>query len=86
MFQSRCISLLYFLFFPLKYPAPPKVYVMPDTDTDEDLKPSSLAAIETDVNFTEHLAAHIPATRHHLTGAPEPPGPPYAPSFHPPTG
>ena len=59
---------------------------MPDTDTDEDLKPSSLAALETDANFTEHLAAHISATWHHLTGAPEPPEPPYAPSFHPPEG
>ena len=56
-----------------------------DTDTDEDLKPSP-ATLETDANFTEHLAAHISATRHHLTGAPEPPEPPYAPSFHPPTG
>jgi hypothetical protein len=28
----------------------------------------------------------ISATWHHLTGAPEPPEPPYALSFHPPTG
>jgi hypothetical protein len=56
-----------------------------DTDTDEDLKHSP-AAPETDANFTEHLAAYISATRHHLTGGPEPPELPYAASFHPPTG
>ena len=56
---------------------------MADTDTDE---PSSLGIPESDVYLTEHLAAHISATQHHLTGAPEPPEPPYAPSFHPPTG
>ena len=39
-----------------------------------------------DVYLTEHLADHISATRHHLTGRPENPEPPYAPSFHPPTG
>jgi len=55
------------------------VYVIPD----EDLK-LSLATLETDANFTEHLAAHIIATRHHLTGAPEPPEPSYAPYFHQP--
>ena len=52
-----------------------------DTDTDKDLK-TSPAALETDTNFTEHLAAHISAMRHHLTGANEPPEPPYAPSSH----
>jgi hypothetical protein len=55
-------------------------------DTDEESKSPSLAIIESDVYLTEHLAAHISATRHHLTGAPELPEPPYAPSFHPPTG
>jgi hypothetical protein len=61
-----------------------QVYFMPDTD--EESKSPSLAIIESDVYLTEHLAAHISATRHHLTGAPELPEPPYAPSFHPPTG
>jgi hypothetical protein len=55
-------------------------------DTDEYLKPSFLAILDTDANFAEHLAAHISATHHHLTGAPEPPVPPYSLSFHPPTG
>jgi hypothetical protein len=56
-------------------------------DTDEESKPSSLAVADnSDLYLTEHLAAHLVATRHHLTGAPEPPEPPYAPSFHPPTG
>ena len=55
-------------------------------DTGEYLKPSSLAALETDANFTEHIAAHISSTHHHPTGAPEPPELPYAPFFHPPTG
>ena len=56
------------------------------SDTDEEPKSPSLAAIESDVYLTEHLAAHISVTHHHFTGAPEPPEPPYAPSFHPPTG
>ena len=55
-------------------------------DTDEYLKPSSLAALETDVNFTEHIATHISPTHHHPTGVPEPPEPLYAPFFRPPTG
>ncbi|KAI0290354.1 hypothetical protein BC826DRAFT_1187348 [Russula brevipes] len=56
-------------------------------DTDDESKPSSLAVADnSDLYLTEHLAAHLAATRHHLTGAPEPPEPPYAPSFHPPTG
>jgi hypothetical protein len=46
----------------------------------------SLVDIENDVYLTEHLADHISSTRHHLTGKPEHPEPPYAPSFHPPTG
>jgi hypothetical protein len=33
-----------------------------------------------------HIDAHISATRHYFTGAPHPPEPPYAPSYHPPTG
>ena len=36
--------------------------------------------------LTAHLDAHISATRHHFTGAPDHPEPPYAPSYHPPTG
>jgi hypothetical protein len=48
--------------------------------------PTSLVDIENDVYLTEHLAGHISTTRHHLTGIPEHPEPPYAPSFHPPTG
>ena len=56
------------------------------SDTDEESKSPYLAAIESDIYLTEHLADHISATHHHLTGAPEPPEPPYAPSFHPPTG
>ena len=56
------------------------------TDTDDESKSPSLAVIESETYLTEHLAAHISATRHHLTGAPEHPEPPYAPSFHPPTG
>ena len=56
-------------------------------DTDEESSsPPSLIDIENGVYLTEHLADHISATRHHLTGAPEPPEPPYPPSFHPPTG
>ena len=56
-------------------------------DTDEESSnPSSLVDIDDDVYLSEHLANHISATRLHLTGAPEPPEPPYAPSFHPPTG
>jgi hypothetical protein len=46
----------------------------------------SLVDIENDVYLTEHLADHISTTRHHLTGRPKHPEPPYAPSFHPPTG
>ena len=38
------------------------------------------------VYLSQHLANHISTTRHHLTGAPDHPEPPYAPSFHPPTG
>jgi hypothetical protein len=37
-------------------------------------------------HLTAHLDAHISDTRHHFTGAPDPPEPPYAPSYHPPTG
>src|SRR5260221_8041920 len=59
---------------------------MADTDTDKESKSSSLGIPESDVYLTENLTAHISATQHHLTGAPEPPEPPYAPSFHPPTG
>jgi len=61
---------------------------MADTDSDEESKTSSLAdgLPDSDIYITEHLSPHISATRHHLTGAPEPPEPPYAPSFHPPTG
>ena len=36
--------------------------------------------------LTAHLDAHISVTRHHFTGAPDPPEPPYAPPYHPPTG
>jgi hypothetical protein len=36
--------------------------------------------------LTIHLDAHISDTRHHFTGAPDPSEPPYAPSYHPPTG
>ena len=36
--------------------------------------------------FDAHFDAHISATRHYFTGAPHPPEPPYAPSYHPPTG
>ena len=57
-----------------------------DTDTDNESNPSSLDIPESDLYLTEHLAAHIYATQHYLTGAPEPPEPPYAPSFYPPTG
>jgi len=57
-----------------------------DADQDEESKLSSVGIPESDVYLTEHLAAHISATQHHLTGAPEPPEPPYAPSFYPPTG
>jgi hypothetical protein len=39
-----------------------------------------------DVYLTEHLADHISATHHHLTGKPEHPEPPYTPSFHLPAG
>jgi hypothetical protein len=57
------------------------------TDTDDESKsPSPAAVIESETYLTDHLAAHISATRYHLTGAPEYPEPPYAPSFHPPTG
>ena len=56
------------------------------TDTDDESKSPSLTIVESDTYLTEHLVEHISATRHHLTGAPEPPDPPYAPSFHPPTG
>ena len=42
--------------------------------------------IKNDVYLTVHLADHISNTRHHLTGTPDHPEPPYAPSFHPPTG
>jgi hypothetical protein len=56
------------------------------TDTDDESKSPSLTIVDSDTYLTEHLAEHISATRHHLTGAPEPPEPPYAPSFHPPTG
>jgi hypothetical protein len=56
-------------------------------DTVEELSnPPSLVDIENDVYLTQHLADHISATRHHLTGIPEHPEPPCAPSFHPPTG
>lgn len=41
---------------------------------------------EQGVDLTSHLDTHISATLHHFTGAPEPPEPPYAPSYHPPTG
>jgi hypothetical protein len=80
IFLVKVHSAPLFIFFPLKYHAPQMA------DTDEYLKPSSLAALETDVNFTEHIVTHISPTHHHLTGAPEPPEPPYAPFFHPPTG
>jgi hypothetical protein len=53
---------------------------------DESLNTPSLVDIQNDVYLTEHLADHISSTRHHLTGKPEHPEPPYAPSFHPPTG
>src|SRR5216683_4265914 len=79
MFLVKVRSL--FPFLSSKTPCTLTVYVIPD----EDLK-LSLATLETDANFTEHLAAHITATRHHLTGAPEPPEPSYAPSFHQPAG
>src|SRR6266566_2197796 len=46
----------------------------------------SLVDIQNGVYLTDHLADHISATRHHLAGTPEHPEPPYAPSFHPPTG
>jgi hypothetical protein len=56
-------------------------------DTAEESSNISLVDIEkNDVYLTEHLADHISATRHHLTGKPDHPEPPYAPSFHPPTG
>lgn len=53
-------------------------------DTVEEL--SNVDIEKNDVYLTEHLADHISATRYHLTGRPEHPEPPYAPSFHPPTG
>lgn len=61
-----------------------QAYVM----ADEESKPSSLARAipDSDIYITEHLSPHISATRRHLTGAPEHPEPPYAQSFHPPTG
>ncbi|KAI9454810.1 hypothetical protein F5148DRAFT_984973 [Russula earlei] len=46
----------------------------------------SLTVDGSDVYLAEHLATHISATRHHLTGAPDHPEKPYKPSFHPPTG
>lgn len=60
-------------------------------DKDEESNSPTLATIgleSDDVSYlTEHLlASHTSATRHHLTGAPEPPEPPYEPSFLPPTG
>ena len=57
-----------------------------DTVDESSNHPSHVEDIENDVYLTEHLAEHISATRHHLTGAPEHPEPPYAPSFYPPTG
>ncbi|KAH9164659.1 hypothetical protein EDB89DRAFT_2077804 [Lactarius sanguifluus] len=48
------------------------------TDTEQGVDPSA--------SLASHLDTHISATRHHFTGAPEPPEPPYAPSYHPPTG
>jgi hypothetical protein len=57
-----------------------------DTVDESSNHPSLVEDIENDVYLTEHLADHISATRHHLTGTPEHPEPPYAPSFHPPTG
>jgi len=51
----------------------------------KDLKPS-LTALETNANFTKHLAMHISVMQCHLTSAPKPSKLPYAPSFDPPTG
>jgi hypothetical protein len=62
---------------------------MADTaDLDEERNPSLTAAApkSNTTYLTSHLTTHIATTHHHLTGAPEPPEPPYAPSFHPPTG
>ena len=53
---------------------------------DESSYSPSIVDIQNDVYLTEHLAEHISNTRHHLTGTPDHPEPPYGPSFHPPTG
>jgi len=45
---------------------------MPDTDTDENLKPSSLASLETDANFSEHPTVHISVTRNPSPVRPSP--------------
>jgi hypothetical protein len=52
-------------------------------DTGKYLKHSSLAALETDANFTEYIATHISSTYHYPIGMPEPPELLYAPFFHP---
>ncbi len=50
-------------------------------------RPSPQADAESStIYLTSHLDAHVSATRHYFTGAPEPSEPPYAPSYHPPTG
>ena len=62
-----------------------KMATVSEQDVDPSLnlpRPSS----PLDSYFTSHLDAHISATRHYFTGAPDPPDPPYAPSYHPPTG
>jgi hypothetical protein len=71
-------------FVPLKIPIQ-LVYVMADTDTDTDEESKPSSSLQNEIYLTSHLATHISATRQHLTGAPSPPEPPYAPSFHGPT-
>ncbi|KAH9050382.1 hypothetical protein EDB83DRAFT_2676752 [Lactarius deliciosus] len=51
------------------------------TDTEQGVDPSASLLL-----LASHLDTHISATLHHFTGAPDPPEPPYAPSYHPPTG
>lgn len=54
------------------------------TDTEQDV--DDFPAETNSIYLTSHFDAHISATLHHFTGAPDPPDPPYAPSYYPPTG
>ncbi|KAH9052287.1 hypothetical protein EDB87DRAFT_1692445 [Lactarius vividus] len=56
------------------------------TDTEQGVDPEASLPQAEAIHLTSHLDTHISATLHHFTGAPEPPEPPYAPSYHPPTG